>query len=117
MMRLRAWVLGLVAAAGWITATAAAPVEAVETNRSAILTKCHSWMFSRDCHTYHHVRLPARIAIGDKVSIMYGSNTKRYEFPVLHIRIEGDQCTLFGEEPSDPDNVDKLVISSCRPAP
>jgi len=104
---------GLVAVAG---AAAAADVNAITTPGKANLTMCpESWMY-RSCNLYHHIKVPPQIEVGGKVTLHYGSNPKRYVFPVERIVQDGDSCTVFSQT-DQTDNVENLVITPCRVAP
>jgi hypothetical protein len=116
LMRLAVIALaGLVAAAG---AAAAADVTAVTTPGKGDLTMCpESWMY-RSCNLYHHIKVPRRIEVGGNVVLHYGSNPKRYVFPVARIVQDGDNCTVFSQT-DQTDNVENIVVASClvTPAP
>ena len=120
-MRFRRWAVGLVAAfLCGAAAPAPHPAKSVVTPGEGILNKCRSVFMGigRTCNTYHHVALPRRIDVGDKVPIVYGSNRKEYGFPVFGISLAGDSCTIFGEDTEEDDeSIDKLVVTPCRPAP
>lgn len=113
-MRLVAIVFaGLIAAAG---AAAAADVTAVTTPGKGDLTMCpESWMY-RSCNLYHHVKVPPHIEVGGHVVLHYGSNPKRYVFPVARIVQDGDSCTVFSQT-DQTDNVENIAIAPCRVAP
>jgi hypothetical protein len=116
-MQLRRLVFGLAIAGCSASAAMAQPVNTITTPGAGVLSKCFNFLFFRYCNTYHHIKLPSEIAVGDRVPIIFGSNQKSYDFPVLRITLEGDRCTLIGEQQGDPDYVDKLDISPCRTAP
>jgi hypothetical protein len=104
---------GLVAAAG---NAASAEVTAIDTPGKGDLTMCpESWMY-RSCNLYHHIRLPRHIEVGGHVTVHYGSNPKRYVFPVARIVQDGDNCTVFSQT-DQTDNVENIVIASCGVAP
>ena len=106
----------LVAALVVSGAIAADTIEAVTTPRSGTLTVCRDWLVYDSCSTYHHVGLPDRIAVGDKVELTYGSNPKDYIFHVTGIRRHGDACTLLSDR-SGPDGAgEKIEIAACQPA-
>ena len=93
------------------------PVDAVTTPASGTLTMCRDW-FNRDaCDTYHRIKLPARIAVGDRVEVTYGSNPKDYIFHVTVIRRDGERCTIFSTHSAADGSGERLEISECRPAP
>jgi hypothetical protein len=104
---------GLVAVAG---NAPAAEVNAITTIGRGDLTMCpESWMH-RDCNLYHHVRVPRHIEVGGNVILHYGSNPKRYEFPVARIVQDGNSCTVFSQT-NQTDNVENIAIAPCRFAP
>lgn len=104
---------GLVAGAG---NAAAADVTAITTPGQGNLTMCpESWIY-RSCNLYHHIRVPRRIEVGGNVTLHYGSNPKRYVFPVARIVQNGDSCTVFSQT-DQTDNVENIVIASCGVAP
>jgi hypothetical protein len=112
-MRLAAIVFaGLVAAANPATA---ADVTDITTPGKGDLTMCpESWMY-RACNLYHHIRVPPHIEVGGKVTLHYGSNPKRYEFPVARIVQNGDGCTVFSQT-NQTSNVENIAITPCRVA-
>jgi hypothetical protein len=104
---------GVIAAAG---AAAAADVTAIITPGTANLTMCpESWMY-RSCNLYHHIAVPPHIEVGGKVTLHYGSNPKRYVFPVVRIVQDGDNCTVFSQT-DQTDNVESIAIAPCRVSP
>jgi hypothetical protein len=110
------WALALVALLGSSAAAAPPqPVTAVLTGGSAILIKCYSWFVSDQCNTYHHIRVPEHIAVGDTLRITYGSNPKNYGFPARRIKLHGDRCRIYGERQGG--GIDKLIVTACRAAP
>jgi hypothetical protein len=94
---------------------AAGDVKAIETGRKGDLTMCPMWTFS--CNLYHHISLPARITVGDKVPVNFGSNPKEYNFPVARIvmHINGG-CTVFSQLTKAKD-IQKIEVPSCRVVP
>ena len=110
--------------AGAVLLLAAAPalaladdVGAVSTPGKGDLTMCPvTFALYRSCNLYHHIKLPPQIAIGDKVRLRYGSNPKRYNFPVARIARDGAKCTVYSQT-ADTENVDKIEIASCADAP
>jgi hypothetical protein len=117
-MRFWAGMTGLLIAAGGFEPAGAeqpATVEAVRPGGPGVLTKCRNWVVARSCHHYHHIDLPARIAVGDMISLSYGSSTKEYDFPVVRIALEGDHCTIFAEKSGDGQREDKIDVAPCYP--
>ena len=102
-----------IAAAGL---AAADGVSAVETPGSGTLTMCRSRLVYSDCNSYHHIAIPQRIAVGDTVSVAFGSNPKEYAFPVARILQTGDACTLLSQASGDADKTDKIEVASCKAA-
>jgi hypothetical protein len=97
-------------------ALAAATVEAVTTPGSGTLTKCRSWVVYTRCATYHKIAVPEQIAVGDEISLTYGSNTKTYIFHVVRIRRKGNSCAIWNERSGPNREGEKLEIGQCRPA-
>ena len=91
-------------------------VTAISTGGKGDLTMCPAWWVERDCNLYHHVKLPAQIAIGDKVRLHFGSNPKRYSFPVVRILHAGDTCTVFSQT-TETEDVEKIEVASCKVSP
>ena len=78
-MVIRRWFAGLVAAVSF-GAAAADAVDEVHPGGPGMLTKCRDWLVASSCRTYHHISLPFRIAVGDTITISFGSHPKEYEF-------------------------------------
>jgi hypothetical protein len=115
-MLLRAWIAGLLLAAAAVgPATTREPdsVEAVEPGGPGELTKCRNWLVASSCKTYHHISLPPRIAVGDTITITFGSSTKEYEFPVARIAHKGRHCAIFSEAEGDRHHIDKINVAPC----
>jgi hypothetical protein len=87
-------------------------VTAIATGRKGDLTKCSYW----GCNLYHHIKLPQKIAVGDSVTVHFGSNPKRYSFPVARIIKSGDLCTVYSQT-TQTDDVEKIEITPCTPVP
>ncbi|HZK89199.1 MAG TPA: hypothetical protein VFC56_03535 [Stellaceae bacterium] len=95
---------------------AADDVKAVSTPGQGDLTMCPvSWVY-HECNLYHHIEIPPRIAVGDTVKVHFGSNPKRYNFPVARIVRDGDRCTAFSQT-SETEKVEKIEIGSCGGTP
>jgi hypothetical protein len=87
----------------------------ISTGGKGDLTMCpYSWAYT-GCNVYHHIKLPAQIAVGDKVRLRFGSNPKQYYFPVARIVRDGDTCTVFSQLGKTTD-VEKIEIASCGEA-
>ena len=90
--------------------------DAVMIEGSGVLTTCRSWIFFTSCTT-HKVRLPERVAAGDRVNLSYGSNPKNYTFEIALIRLEGDACTLMSESSRSNGEGEKIEVARCGPFP
>jgi hypothetical protein len=51
-------------------------VDAVKLGGRGVLTKRIDWLVASSRRTYHHIRLPERIAVGDTITLSFGSSTK-----------------------------------------
>jgi hypothetical protein len=94
---------------------AADPVAVATTAGSGTLTTCRSWIVYNSCET-HRVALPERIALGDDIHLRFGANAKTYTFHVVHIRREGDGCTILSDASAGKENGEKLEIAPCQVA-
>jgi hypothetical protein len=115
-MRLRAWIAGLLLAAAAVGPAAAREpdsVEAVEPGGPGELTKCRNWLVASSCKTYKHITLPPRIAVGDTITVTFGSSPKEYEFPVARIAHKGRHCAIFSEADGDRHQIDKINVAPC----
>src|SRR5436190_15204562 len=115
-MPLRAGIVGLLL---WVTVVGAAAarepdsVEAVEPGGPGELTKCRKWLVASSCKTYKHITLPPRIAVGDTITVTFGSSPKEYEFPVARIALKGRHCAIFSEADGDRHQIDKINVAPC----
>ena len=91
-------------------------VAAVQPGGPGVLTKCRDWLVASSCHHYHHISLPPRVAVGDTITLSYGSSPKGYDFPVARIALEGDHCTIFSEVAGDREWEDKIEVAPCYQA-
>jgi hypothetical protein len=115
-MLLRAWIAGLLLAAAAVGSAAAREpdsVEAVEPGGPGELTKCRNWLVASSCKTYKHITLPPRIAVGDTITVTFGSSPKEYEFPVARIAHKGRHCAIFSEADGDRHQIDKINVAPC----
>ncbi|MBV9014921.1 MAG: hypothetical protein JO058_04610 [Alphaproteobacteria bacterium] len=114
-MALRIWIAGLLIAAAHSAAAAdqSDNVEAVVLTGPGVLTKCRNWLVTTSCHHYHHIRLPERVAVGDRIDIIFGSSPKEYAFPVARIAIENHHCTIYSQAQGNPNLMDKIRVASC----
>ena len=115
-MLLRASIAGLLLAAAAVGPAAAREpdsVEAVEPGGPGELTKCRNWLVASSCKTYKHITLPPRIAVGDTITVTFGSSPKEYEFPVARIVHKGRHCAIFSEAERDRHQIDKINVAPC----
>ncbi len=91
-------------------------VEAVEPGGPGVLTKCRDWVVTSSCRTYHHINLPARIAVGDTLTLTFGSSPKEYAFSVARIAAKGRHCAIFSEADGDRHQMDKINVAPCYQA-
>jgi len=98
------------------TALSAVAVDTVTTPGSGTFTKCRSWVVYSRCATYHKIAVPEQIAVGDEISLTYGSNTKTYIFRVVRIRRDGNNCAIWSEGSGPNGEGEKLEIGHCRSA-
>ena len=94
-------------------AFAADGVVAVITPGTGELTMCRSMVVYNSCDA-HKVILPARIAVGDRLKLTYGSNPKDYNFHVVQIQKQGANCTIFNNASGD-ENGEKIEVAACQP--
>ena len=95
-------------------AGAADSVAAVTTPGSGKLTICRNWLVYSSCTTYSKVTLPELIAVGDKLSLTYGSNPKDYVFPVQLIRPQGTACTILSDASEGTAGGEKIEVARCQ---
>lgn len=69
----------------------------------------------RGCNLYHHIELPARLAVGDTVRLRYGSNPKLYDFTIARIVRRDGGCIVYSQTRQTED-VEKIELASCKPA-
>jgi hypothetical protein len=105
----------LLAVFGLGGAAAAEPgaVEAVEPGGPGVLTKCRDWVVTRSCKTYQHINLPSRIAVGDTLTLTFGSSPKEYAFSVARIDAKRGHCAIFSEAVGDRHQMDKINVAPC----
>ena len=115
-MLLRAWIAGLLLAAAAVGPAAARQpdsVEAIEPGGPGELTKRRNWLVASSCKTYKHISLPPRIAVGDTITVTFGSSPKEYAFPVARIAHKGRHCAIFSEAEGDRHQIDKINVAPC----
>ena len=91
-------------------------VHAVIPGTFGVLTKCRGWVITTTCKTYHHMRLPHRIAVGDMITLNFGSNPKQYRFPVARIDQKAGRCVIFSEAEGHRHRIDKINVPHCHRA-
>lgn len=92
------WIAAIFAASSMGACAAQAnTVEAVRPAGPGVLTKHFDWLITTSQRSYHHIKLPARIAVGDKFSLSFGSNTKTYTFSVAQIILKGNHCEIYSQ--------------------
>jgi hypothetical protein len=118
LMRFRIWIMALsIAAAGFAAATAEADnVVAVEPGGPGVLTKCRDWLMASTCKSYQHIALPARIQVGDTLTVSFGSSPKEFVFPVARIALKGRHCAIFSKATGDRHEMDKINVAPCHRA-
>jgi hypothetical protein len=89
--------------------------EAVEPGGPGVLTKCRNWIVTQSCKTYHHINLPSRIAVGDTLTLTFGSSPKEYAFSVARIAAKRGHCAIFSEADGDRHQMDKINVAPCYP--
>ena len=94
-------------------AAQAGAVEAVEPGGPGVLTKCRDWVVTRSCKTYHHINLPSRIAVGDTLTLTFGSSPKEFTFSVARIAAKRGHRTIFSEADGDRRQMDKINVAPC----
>ena len=115
-MPLRVRIAGLLIAAGSFGPAAADQpdtVKAVTPGGPGVLTKCRGWVVTSSCRTYHHISLPSRIAVGDTITISFGSHPKEFGFSVARIDLKGQHCAIFSKADGDRHQMDKINVAPC----
>src|ERR1700682_5665794 len=114
-MPFRIWISALALAARGFGAVAAEAdnVAAVEPGGPGVLTKCRNWLMASSCKSYQHIALPARIAVGDTITVSFGSSPKEYMFRVARIAHKGDHCAIFSKADGDRHKMDKINVAPC----
>ena len=88
-------------------------VKAIAPGGPGVLTKCRDWVVTSSCKTYHHIELPSRVAVGDKLTLTFGSSPKEYAFSVARIAAKGHHCAIFSEAEGDRHRMDKINVAPC----
>jgi hypothetical protein len=107
------WSIALLIVAGLPVAGLAETVKVVTPERPGVLTKCRDWLVPRSCRTYHHISLPSRVAVGDTITLSFGSSPKEYGFPVARIALKSNRCVIFSEADGDRPRRDKIKVAPC----
>jgi hypothetical protein len=110
-IRIKALLLAVLGLSG--AAAQAGAVEAVAPGGPGVLTKCRDWVVTRSCKTYHHINLPSRIAVGDTLTLTFGSSPKEYAFSVARIAAKRGHCAIFSEAVGDRHQMDKINVAPC----
>ena len=93
------WLAGfMIAAAGVGSAAQPNTVGAVTPGGAGVLTKHLDWLVTSSRRTYHHISLPSRIAVGDTITLSFGSSPKTYGFTVARIILKGNHCESTSAE-------------------
>jgi hypothetical protein len=90
-------------------------VTAVWSSGRGVLTKRIDWLVASSRRTYHHIRLPSRIAVGDTITLSFGSSTKTYGFLVARITLKGNHCLIFSKAEIH-HHRDKISVTPCYSA-
>jgi hypothetical protein len=116
-MALRIWIAGMMMAVAGVGPAAGQPdlVSRVAPGGPGVLTKCRNWLVATSCRTYHHIALPSQIAVGDTITVTFGSSPKEYAFPVARIALKGRHCAIFSEPHGTRHGVDKINVAPCYP--
>jgi hypothetical protein len=93
---------------------AAGEVDVVAPDGPGVLTKCRNWLIATSCNTYHHIRLPSRIAVGDTITIHFGSSPKEYSFAVSRIVLMEHDCAIFNQTDDNPQLTDNIYVARCH---
>ncbi len=117
LIAIATWIAGLLLAAattGPSMAREPDSVEAVEPGGPGVLTKCRDWLVTTSCKRYHHIDLPPRIAVGDTISVTFGSHPKEFRFPVARIAHQGRPLRDLTAMPrSIGIKMDKINVAPC----
>jgi hypothetical protein len=92
----------------------AGDVEAIAPGGPGVLTKCRGWLVTTSCKTYHHISLPHRIAVGDSITLHFGSSPKFYAFPVARIYLQDRHCEIFSQAKGNKHQMDKINVAQCH---
>jgi len=110
LMPLRIRIAGILIAAGAFGPAAAAQpdnVNAVTPGGPGVLTKCRGWVVASSCRTYHHISLPSRIAVGDTITVSFGSHPKEFRFYVARPQTPALRALQQSRRESPPNGQDQ----------
>lgn len=111
----RRWAMALIIVVTSMGAAAhSKSVNAVRPGARGVLTKRIDWLVASSRRTYHHIRLPARVAVGDTITFSFGSSLKVYRFSVARITLKGNRCEIFSESKIH-HHRDKISVTPCYP--
>jgi hypothetical protein len=111
----RKWAMALIIVVTSMGAAAHSnSVDAVRPGAQGVLTKRIDWLVASSRRTYHHIRLPARVAVGDTITFSFGSSPKTYRFSVARIIMKGNRCEIFSESEIH-HHRDKISVTPCYP--
>jgi hypothetical protein len=112
------WIAALILATTSVGAAVGQPntIDAVEPGGQGVLTKCFDWLVASSCRTYHHISLPSRIAVGDTITLSFGSSVKKFGFTVARIALRGDHCEILSQPDAVQHRRDKINVAPCYPA-
>jgi hypothetical protein len=88
-------------------------VNAIIPGGPGVLTKCRGWVVTSSCRTYHHISLPSQIAVGDTITVSFGSHPKEFRFYVARIDLKRQHCALFSKADGDRHRMDKINVAPC----
>jgi hypothetical protein len=94
----------------------AGSVTAVEPGGPGVLTKCRDWLVASSCKSYKHIALPARVQVGDQITVSFGSSPKEFVFTVARIALKRGHCAIFSRATGDRHEMDKINVTPCYPA-
>lgn len=101
---------------GIAQALAASDIETATTPGSGELTMCRDWFVYASCSTYHRVELPQRVAIGDDIDVIFGSNNKDYIFHVVRIVRHGKNCRILSSASEPSGKGERIDVPNCQKA-
>jgi hypothetical protein len=115
-MPLRIRIADILIAVGAVGPAAAAQpdnVYAIIPGGPGVLTKCRGWVVASSRRTYHNISLPSRIAVGDTITVSFGSHPKEFRFYVARIGLKRQHCALFSKAHGNRHRMDKINVAPC----